>query len=68
MLSIGRFSQLTGLTMRALRLYDELGLLRPGMVDAESRYRCYTSDQINDATLIGRLDSSGGRCRARPPS
>jgi len=28
-LTIGRFAQLTGLTIRALRLYDEQGLLRP---------------------------------------
>lgn len=55
MLSIGRFSQLTGLTMRALRLYDELGLLRPDVVDADSRYRYYTTEQIKSATLIGRL-------------
>lgn len=54
-LSIGRFSQLTGLTTRALRLYGELGLLPPHAVDAESGYRSYTSDQISDANLISRL-------------
>ena len=33
LLSIGRFAQLTGLTAKALRHYDELGLLRPAHVD-----------------------------------
>ena len=55
MLSIGRFSQLTGLTTRALRLYDELGLLRPAAVDAGSGYRQYATEQITSAALISRL-------------
>src|SRR5262252_1206952 len=54
-LSIGRFSHLTGLTTRALRLYDELRLLPPYAVDAETGYRSYTPDQIKDANLISRL-------------
>jgi len=29
LMSIGRFARLTGLTVKALRHYDELGLLRP---------------------------------------
>jgi DNA-binding transcriptional MerR regulator/effector-binding domain-containing protein len=55
LVTIGRFSQLTGLTMRALRLYDELGLVRPEAVDSTSRYRYYTIDQIERAALVGRL-------------
>ncbi len=33
LMTIGRFSRLTGLTVKALRHYDELGLLRPAAVD-----------------------------------
>lgn len=55
LVTIGRFSQLTGLTMRALRLYDELRLVRPEVVDSTSRYRYYTTDQIERAALVGRL-------------
>jgi DNA-binding transcriptional MerR regulator len=36
---IGRFSQATRLSPRALRLYDERGLLIPARVDADSGYR-----------------------------
>ena len=33
MLTIGRFADATGLTVRALRHYDEIGLLVPAHVD-----------------------------------
>lgn len=55
LLTIGRFAQLTGLSVRALRLYDELGLLRPDTVDGSSGYRYYASDQFGRAELILRL-------------
>ena len=45
-MSIGRFSRLTGLTVKALRHYDELGLLRPAAVDPETGYRSYSSAQV----------------------
>lgn len=55
LLAIGRFAQLTGLTIKALRLYDELGLLTPDTVDKGSRYRYYASSQFPRAELIARL-------------
>ena len=55
LLPIGRFSRLTGLTVKALRHYDELGLLRPARVDAASGYRFYGPDQVRRAEAIRRL-------------
>lgn len=52
---IGRFSQLTRLTVKALRHYDELGLLRPAAVDADSGYRYYSLAQCTDAERIRTL-------------
>lgn len=52
---IGRFAQLTELTVRALRFYDELGLLRPEHVDDHSGYRYYATAQLERAGLIARL-------------
>ena len=43
-MTIGRFSRLTGLTVKALRHYDELGLLRPAGVDPDTGYRSYSAD------------------------
>lgn len=34
LLAIGRFARLTGLTVRAVRHYGELGLLQPAYVDS----------------------------------
>jgi len=36
---IGRFSKMTRLSVKALRLYDENGLLPPAHVDPSSGYR-----------------------------
>lgn len=55
LLTIGRFAQLTGLTVRALRLYDEWGLRAPAAVDGSSGYRYYTNEQFAHADLIRRL-------------
>jgi DNA-binding transcriptional MerR regulator len=55
LLSIGRFAQLVGLTTKALRHYDELGLLRPAHVDDVTGYRWYSPEQARDAVAIRRL-------------
>jgi DNA-binding transcriptional MerR regulator len=55
LMPIGRFSRLTGLTVKALRHYDELGLLRPAAVDPETGYRSYSSAQVGRAEWIRTL-------------
>ncbi len=59
MLTIGEFARATGLTAKALRLYDDLGLLAPADVDAHTGYRRYTPDQVDRARLVARLRSAG---------
>jgi DNA-binding transcriptional MerR regulator len=54
-LVIGRFARLTGLSVGALRHYDELDLLRPRWVDPETGYRSYGRDQLETARTIVRL-------------
>ena len=55
LMTIGRFSRLTGLTVKALRHYDELGLLRPAAVDPATGYRSYSSAQVAVAEAIRTL-------------
>ncbi len=55
LLVIGRFARLVGLSVGALRHYDELDLLRPAWVDPETGYRSYRRDQLEAARLIVRL-------------
>ena len=59
MLTIGEFAQETGLTAKALRLYDDLGLVVPAEVDARTGYRRYAPDQVAAARLVARLRTAG---------
>ena len=54
-MTIGEFAARTRLSPRALRLYDQLGLVVPAHVDANSAYRFYTEDQVERARLVGLL-------------
>jgi DNA-binding transcriptional MerR regulator len=55
LLPIGRFARLAGLTHRALRHYDELGLLPPALVDDATGRRYYTAEQLRTAETIVAL-------------
>jgi DNA-binding transcriptional MerR regulator len=54
-MSIGEFARRSRLSPKALRLYDELGLLPPARVDEGSGYRLYEPDQLKPARLIAAL-------------
>jgi len=55
LLSIGVFARRSWLSMRALRLYERLGLLTPDRVDPGSGYRWYRESQVDTARLIALL-------------
>jgi len=52
---MGRFAQAAGLTRKALRLYDKLGILEPDYVDPATGYRYYGPAQLENAHLIRLL-------------
>src|SRR3954471_19045837 len=54
-MTIGDFARATGLTPKALRLYDEMGLVRPAEGDEYSGYRYYRDDQLDRARLVAQL-------------
>lgn len=54
-MTIGEFARRSGLTPKALRLYDDLGLLSPAEVDQHSGYRRYASSQLAHARLVATL-------------
>ncbi len=60
-ISIGKFSQITSLSPRALRLYDERGLLSPKR-DRFNNYRFYSSEQIESGLKIRTLSWMGFSC------
>ena len=45
-LQIKEFARLTGVSVRTLHYYDEIGLLAPGFVDAENGYRFYDEKSL----------------------
>jgi len=53
--SIGEFSQITGLSVKALHFYDENGLLPPASVDSATGYRYYNAASVERARMISRL-------------
>jgi DNA-binding transcriptional MerR regulator len=55
LLTIGRFARLAGLSVGALRHYDELDLLRPARTDPFTNYRLYARGQLETARMIVRL-------------
>lgn len=55
MLSIGEFSKICGVSTKALRHYDEIGLLRPEAVNPENGYRQYAIGQLKAMLFINRL-------------
>jgi DNA-binding transcriptional MerR regulator len=59
LLPIGRFARSCRLSVKALRHYDDLGLLRPAHVDRATGYRSYRRSQVRAAITIGLLRSLG---------
>lgn len=59
MLKIGDFSKLSRVTIKTLRFYDELGLLKPADVDRFTGYRYYTVDQLPRLNRILALKDLG---------
>ncbi|MEU8820454.1 MerR family transcriptional regulator [Actinoplanes sp. NPDC048796] len=55
LLTVGEFSRLTHLTIKALRRYHDVGVLEPSWVDPSTGYRYYTAEQVEPAQLVRRL-------------
>ena len=52
LLSISKFADLTRLSFKALRLYNQLGILKPPFTDPKNGYRYYEPDQLPRARMI----------------
>jgi DNA-binding transcriptional MerR regulator len=51
-IGIGEFARRSRLSLKALRLYDERGVLVPSRVDQASGYRYYDTAQLDEARLV----------------
>jgi len=59
MLTIGEFSRMTHLSVKALHHYHDVGVLAPAAIDPHSGYRNYGADQVAAAQVIRRLRDLG---------
>lgn len=58
-ISIGRMAEINGVSIAALRHYDELGLLKPDYVDPKTGYRYYTINQNARLDMIAYMKELG---------
>ena len=61
MLKIGEFSKLSRVSIRMLRHYDTIGLLKPMAIHPETGYRYYGEEQLPVAGRIAALKEMGFR-------
>jgi DNA-binding transcriptional MerR regulator/predicted transcriptional regulator YdeE len=59
MYTIGQFSKICHVTIKALRHYEKLGLLSPAAVDRENGYRYYSREQVETVKTIARMKDLG---------
>jgi protein phosphatase len=59
LLTIGAFARTSRLSIKALRLYDENGLLTPALTDPSTGYRYYAPGQLERARLVAWLRRIG---------
>lgn len=52
MFKISEFSRLSKVSLKTLRYYDQIGLLKPDKVDPDSGYRYYSADQLLELNRI----------------
>ena len=59
MYRIGNFARLGRMSVRTLRYYDEIGLLKPIEVDDFTGYRYYAEEQLPKLKYISALKAAG---------
>jgi methanogenic corrinoid protein MtbC1 len=66
-IKIGDFSRISGVSIKTLRNYDKIGLLKPNKVDQSTGYRYYAADQLvrlNSIVVLRNLGLSLGEIRS----
>ncbi|MGG4106771.1 MerR family transcriptional regulator [Paenibacillus lautus] len=59
MMKISAFAKVSGISIKTLRYYDELGLLKPAHVDEQSGYRYYSEEQLLTVKRIASYKEQG---------
>src|SRR5689334_21983488 len=67
MFSIGDFARLTGVSVRTIHHYEDVGLLIPAEVDSTTGYRSYSAAQVARLHRIVALKDLGLSLRQLQP-
>lgn len=59
LLKIGEVSSISGLPVKTIRYYEEIGLLAPTVERSQAGYRLFTTDVLNRLAFIKRSQSLG---------
>jgi len=59
LLSIGEVAKLKGISIKALRYYEKIGLLKPFYVNPDTNYRYYHIDQLLEIEFISMFRKAG---------
>lgn len=59
LLKISEIADFFGVSVKAMRLYEKLGLIIPAITDRETGYRYYSPDQIQSLNVLVGLKSLG---------
>jgi len=62
MLKIGEFSKIAQVSIKTLRYYDRMGLLKPAHIDRYSSYRYYTLSQLPRLKTWNSPSTRSGSC------
>ena len=65
---IGDVSKICNISVKTLRYYDEIGLLKPNKIDIQSNYRYYTNDQLTLVIVIKHFKEAGFSLKEIPVS
>lgn len=57
--TIGEISKFFNISIKTLRYYDEIGLLKPAYINKENKYRYYSVDQFMKIDLIKHFKITG---------
>ena len=59
LIRIGAFAKFGGVTVKTLRHYESLGLIRPSLTDRRTSYRYYRAEQLERLNAIVALATAG---------
>ncbi len=55
----GQFALIGKVSVKALRIYDEIGLLKPTRIDPDNQYKYYSTEQVDEIVFINELKTFG---------